>query len=105
MSFRSPMHVGALILLDVPPDRQDDFAGDIRRQFADRLPATPLLVRLHEAPDGYDSDVWADIARADLAALIVAEPHDAAWSEEELRWEEHTSELQSLLRISYAVFC
>lgn len=80
----SPMHVGALILLDVPPDRQADFAYDIRRQFADRLPATPLLVRLHQAPDGYDSDVWADIARADLEALFTVEPHEGVWSEGEL---------------------
>lgn len=80
----SPMHVGALILLDVPADRQDDLAAAIRRQFADRLPATPLLVRLHEAPDGYDSDVWADIARADLDALVAIEPHDGKWSEAEL---------------------
>lgn len=80
----SPMHVGALILLDVPADRQADFAPAIRRQFADRLPATPLLVRLHQSPDGYDSDVWADIARADLDTLVAVEPHDGAWSEAEL---------------------
>lgn len=80
----SPMHVGALILLDVPADGQDGFAAAIRRQFAERLPATPLLVRLHEAPDGYDSDVWADIARADLETLVAVEPHDGAWSEAEL---------------------
>src|SRR3546814_1399935 len=29
----------------------------------------------------------------------------AAWRESGLRSEEHTSELQSLMRISYAVFC
>ncbi|MBB5706711.1 wax ester/triacylglycerol synthase domain-containing protein [Sphingopyxis panaciterrulae] len=80
----SPMHVGALILLDVPDDRWADFAAAIRRQFADRLPATPLLARLHQAPDGYDSDVWADIARADLETLVVVESHDGAWSEAEL---------------------
>jgi len=80
----SPMHVGALILLDVPADLQDGFAAAIRCQFADRLPATPLLVRLHEAPDGYDSDVWADIARADLGRLIAVEPHDDVWSTAEL---------------------
>lgn len=80
----SPMHVGALILLDVPADRQGDLAAALRRQFADRLPATPLLVRLHEAPDGYDSDVWADIANADLDSLISVEPHDGAWSEVDL---------------------
>src|SRR5690606_34970146 len=69
---------------DVPADRQADFAPAIRRQFADRLPATPLLVRLHQSPGGYDSDVWADIARADLDTLVSVEPHDGAWSEAEL---------------------
>ena len=44
----SPMHVGALIVLDVPEDRQGEIAAAFRRQLADRLPATPLLVRLHE---------------------------------------------------------
>lgn len=59
----SPMHVGALLLFDaVPPD----FLGAIRRQFAERLPATPLLVSLVEAPEGYDSDVWADRATCDF---------------------------------------
>ncbi|WP_422061562.1 wax ester/triacylglycerol synthase domain-containing protein [Sphingopyxis sp.] len=80
----SPMHVGALILLDVPEDGQADLAAAIRRQFADRLPATPLLVRLHEAPDGYDSDVWADIAAADLETIVAVEPHDGAWSDAEM---------------------
>ncbi|WP_447762496.1 wax ester/triacylglycerol synthase domain-containing protein [Sphingopyxis panaciterrae] len=80
----SPMHVGALILLDVPTGQQGDFAAAIRRQFADRLPATPLLVRLHEAPDGYDSDVWADVSRADLETLVAVEPHDGAWAQAEL---------------------
>src|SRR3546814_7668021 len=31
--------------------------------------------------------------------------HDARGDDAELRSEEHTSELQSLMRISYAVFC
>src|SRR3546814_10531251 len=30
---------------------------------------------------------------------------EAAWSYRYVRSEEHTSELQSLMRISYAVFC
>jgi WS/DGAT/MGAT family acyltransferase len=80
----SPMHIGAMILLDVPAERQDDLAAAIRRQFADRLPATPLLVRLHEAPDGYDSDVWVDVAKADLETLVAVVPHDGAWTEAEL---------------------
>src|SRR3546814_4471570 len=47
-------------------------------------------------------------------ALVFAEPRDAAvhWNPQDQRLtlsftrsEEHTSELQSLMRISYAVFC
>src|SRR3546814_3311566 len=33
------------------------------------------------------------------------EAASGAWSESNARSEEHTSELQSLMRISYAVFC
>src|SRR3546814_3390739 len=32
-------------------------------------------------------------------------PIQASWSKLKMRSEEHTSELQSLMRISYAVFC
>ncbi|MDO7842294.1 wax ester/triacylglycerol synthase domain-containing protein [Sphingomonas immobilis] len=59
----SPMHVGALLLFDAVPA---GFAETIRRQVSERLPATPLLARLVEAPEGYDSDVWADVAACDL---------------------------------------
>src|SRR3546814_7070341 len=51
--------------------------------------------------------VWIDgqffAGRADFAKVL-AEPYGQL-SAEEQRSEEHTSELQSLMRISYAVFC
>src|SRR3546814_2753873 len=37
-------------------------------------------------------------------AAVLADPHDRG-TDHDLRSEEHTSELQSLMRISYAVFC
>src|SRR3546814_4624508 len=41
-----------------------------------------------------------------LAEALVAPVEPIEWTEaDELRSEEHTSELQSLMRISYAVFC
>src|SRR3546814_9504322 len=46
----------------------------------------------------------AALKRLDRAMASVADAAQAA-SYDELRSEEHTSELQSLLRISYAVFC
>src|SRR3546814_6778303 len=44
------------------------------------------------------SEVYAYLAQG--RALMLEERHD-----DEERSEEHTSELQSLMRISYAVFC
>src|SRR3546814_6803987 len=43
--------------------------------------------------------MWDEIAKQ-----VSAEFPDVNW-DKELRSEEHTSELQSLMRISYAVFC
>src|SRR3546814_9093119 len=39
------------------------------------------------------------------AALLVEEKTALLWAPDVARSEEHTSELQSLMRISYAVFC
>src|SRR3546814_3346229 len=47
----------------------------------------------------------ADIDRAVAAARAALTGPWAALSPSERRSEEHTSELQSLMRISYAVFC
>src|SRR3546814_4149962 len=40
---------------------------------------------------------------ADAAAMAAAEANEKGWKDH--RSDEHTSELQSLMRISYAVFC
>jgi diacylglycerol O-acyltransferase / wax synthase len=69
----SPMHVGALLLLDVPAGERAGLTARLRQHYAERLPATPLLARLVEAPEGYDSDVWAEVASADWDAHIVEE--------------------------------
>src|SRR3546814_945495 len=45
-----------------------------------------------------------EIARA-ADVVTVFNPAPAAPFDEDIRSEEHTSELQSLMRISYAVFC
>lgn len=60
----NPMHIGALLLLDVPTGAQD-VVGRLRAHLRDRLPATPLLTALRQAPDGYDSDVWATVDMLD----------------------------------------
>src|SRR3546814_8740700 len=65
----------------------ENFDGD---QF-DRELRAPLLLMLTDQP-------FSDVQRRDPEF----NPTDYAW---EKRSEEHTSELQSLMRISYAVFC
>src|SRR3546814_998252 len=59
----------------------------------------PLRVRLLEVvrPDLHGGDLARDREDRGSRAVRVIEPVD--------RSEEHTSELQSLMRISYAVFC
>src|SRR3546814_9659927 len=59
-------------------------------------------------------DAWTDISRGLPSRFgfgMAAHPHDAGTvytvplEADTNRSEEHTSELQSLMRISYAVFC
>src|SRR3546814_10579256 len=72
-----------------------------------------IVERLHLRLEGVDlvddlaerGDV-AVVGRAEKAFGNAAEHGDFPWiSMLERRSEEHTSELQSLMRISYAVFC
>lgn len=70
----SPMHVGALILLDIPQGERAGLTERMRSQLERRLPGTPLLARLVDAPDDFDSPVWAEVARADLDRHVVEEP-------------------------------
>lgn len=77
----SPMHVGALILLDVPEGERSGLTDRFRRQLEQRLPATPLLVRLIDAPEDHDSPVWAEVAAADLDRHVVEERGDDLFTE------------------------
>src|SRR3546814_1368403 len=65
--------------------------------------------RDHDAVDDVHHAVrLADVAGFDIAlvaAHVGERDHGADEAERQRRSEEHTSELQSLMRISYAVFC
>src|SRR3546814_8181659 len=63
--------------------------------------ATRRLLNMERAH--FLQDVWPPIA-AQMRRIGIS-LKDLAPNEEEARSEEHTSELQSLMRISYAVFC
>src|SRR3546814_2047985 len=80
---------------------------DMARKFtADRI--TPFAAEWDEKHH-YPVDVWKAAGELGFGAIYVAEESggiglgrlEAAL----IRSEEHTSELQSLIRISYAVFC
>src|SRR3546814_6651066 len=62
--------------------------------FAQRL----AIKRAHAQTRRFEDDFWSG---GDLSMLQQA----VASRRDEQRSEEHTSELQSLMRISYAVFC
>src|SRR3546814_5557698 len=96
--------------------READFAADDGVLHADLSDGS----RLDGAGIGVEHDQVGQLARLDRAlhVLLEAEPRgvagvaakrlgggDPLLGPELARSEEHTSELQSLMRISYAVFC
>src|SRR3546814_1322428 len=63
------------------------------RHYAASAPSSRASIRLERPPAcSFHASFWAQAS----ALLMIAS---------EIRSEEHTSELQSLMRISYAVFC
>src|SRR3546814_4600298 len=67
-----------------------------------------ILGTMHALPRGTDWDagrVASAIKAADELRMELSPAELAAAGEMFRRSEEHTSELQSLMRISYAVFC
>src|SRR3546814_8928425 len=104
-------------------DRVDEAAaaGAVRRHVADAQ--VPVQTQVHvDVPDGEDAAVAALPRTARAASLSQrrralhrlqavrsglpgAGDHHRFGAARRRRSEEHTSELQSLMRISYAVFC
>src|SRR3546814_1001743 len=54
---------------------------------------------------GYARGGWREEPDGEIPGFTVQRPGHWAFAGTGLRSEEHTSELQSLMRISYAVFC
>src|SRR3546814_8908865 len=64
--------------------------------------ANARLLRLADGPDEVHRN---QIARLEMQRHQQSDPGRTGGTADVLRSEEHTSELQSLMRISYAVFC
>src|SRR3546814_10326806 len=92
--FPEPLPSAARRCLDeVPPFGADE----VRRMIAEDLGRPPNLI-------------FKDFDHTPLSAASIGQVHactlpDGRTAVVKLRSEEHTSELQSLMRISYAVFC
>src|SRR3546814_7909764 len=98
--FRSTDHDTARLRLQAHDEQRLAFAADAKAAaLADGVVDDALVAAQHAAVEVHD---LAGIGRARTQLLhhrgIGALRHEA-------RSEEHTSELQSLMRISYAVFC
>src|SRR3546814_10447854 len=74
--------------------------------FRGRRPCAPCASGASRQSCGYDgAGAGAGAAASPSPFPLHAERRSAAGGHARLRSEEHTSELQSLMRISYAVFC
>lgn len=65
------MHIGSLLVLEVPEARRATAAEELRDHVVRQLARTGLLRTLHPAPLGFDSDVWVRADDADLDRLVV----------------------------------
>src|SRR3546814_10471724 len=94
-----------LAVADVAGDEGNSMAGDRLEPVHDRGIAVRQIVETDDAVPGRHQrrrDMAADIAGAARQQNIHALPVSIVYRRS-LRSEEHTSELQSLMRISYAV--
>src|SRR3546814_6765374 len=86
--------------------RQLIIRGDFRHMRSHLLAAALLCLMTTTTPA--HADALSDAVQKDMPSLITLYKDLHAHPElsmHETRSEEHTSELQSLMRISYAVFC
>src|SRR3546814_4632933 len=104
---------GALGSLPSPPGRGSLAVKEVREWVASHQDSRTSSFRegrtLPDPPgsDGKKDCIMSDQLRLDIPLLLpeVADTADRCVARLTSRSEEHTSELQSLMRISYAVFC
>src|SRR3546814_3476392 len=64
-----------------------------------------FVIQAYQKRAPFVIDYVVDLAKRSRHRLMIRLVKGAYWDTEIKRSEEHTSELQSLMRISYAVFC
>src|SRR3546814_2177215 len=82
---------------------RSNLAGPHVRAWKARAPMLPIDQRVEAAQWAVSLGVFSNASLVEMHSLIAdtTDPSEIM----ESRSEEHTSELQSLMRISYAVFC
>src|SRR3546814_4096633 len=89
----------------IASDRADTAKGRLRPMREDDLEAV-MEIEHRAYPFPWTHGIFRDCLRADYPAWILHEDgRILGYGVLSVRSEEHTSELQSLMRISYAVFC
>src|SRR3546814_5858610 len=103
--------------MDNEKSQRDDAADGIRADFQGLEPVDLLAAVQHQLQQADEhrqrreaEPIEAGLARFGLVAQVEPYPGERQYphrqvDQEHPRSEEHTSELQSLMRISYAVFC
>jgi diacylglycerol O-acyltransferase len=88
---QTPMHIGSLLLLDVPQTDSADAANRLKDHLIRRLRVTPLLRQLRQAPLSFDSDVWVSADDVDFDRHIVIHGTNAPRTDRDLHEfvEEH----------------
>src|SRR3546814_6485099 len=79
------------------------FVNTLATILGDYATNAPMDTFMETRADRHPTDM-ASLRGARFVAAIETE-QGRRWAESKVRSEEHTSELQSLMRISYAVFC
>src|SRR3546814_3983505 len=73
---------------------------------AEQAPVSHLRKLRDKADEtGFSRDLWKQFTEMGLRGMLVPEAQGGLGMGHMERSEEHTSELPSLMRISYAVFC
>lgn len=92
----TPMHIGSLLVLDVPDNQREHAAEQLRDHLVARLPRTPLLRTLQRAPLGFDSDVWVRADAVDVDEHVVVHRGEHPSSDRDLHQFVENNVMQRL---------
>src|SRR3546814_2722652 len=101
--YRSPQRARSLALQPVERGGEQLAAPAAVLVFAQQVEALELAVAGRDVRVRQAAGAGGGVA--DRGSFLFEQPDRVAWMRQDHRSEEHTSELQSLMRISYAVFC